>query len=98
MTESTTPAQPNPNQCLVVKRGPYPGAKIPLTKASTIIGDHGKRLISIVHTNDMFRVAAADATVLVTRNGDPLPPVPKRIEDQDILRFRDFEIVCRLRE
>lgn len=80
--------------CLVVTRGHHPGARIAIADTTTVIGEHGKQMIKVERQDQIFTVSAVDATILVTHNGDPLPPVPKQVKHQDILRFADTELMC----
>lgn len=75
-------------------RGPHPGAKIALTMPRTILGDGGQRIVSVRQADFGYLVKAEDPTILVTHNGDPLPPVAKPIQNHDVLRFADVELIC----
>lgn len=79
---------------LVITHGPHPGAKVALDTPTTILGDNGKRIISIRQADFGYLVKAEDPTILVTHNGDPLPPVAKPVQNHDVLRFSDLELIC----
>jgi len=83
---------------LLVVRGNHPGARIALTAGKTVLGEDGNPIICIRKSFGHFSVSTADATVLVTHNGDPLPPAPKGIRNNDSICFRDTELICELDE
>jgi len=83
---------------LLVVRGNHPGARIALTAGKTVLGEDGNPIICIRKSFGHFSVSSADATVLVTHNGDPLPPAPKGIRNNDSICFRDTELICELDE
>jgi|GEM_PF-5816272 len=95
-----THASPHPTNIvtdsLLIVNGSNAGARIALMKGTTLIGEDGNPIICIQKSAGHFSVSAIDATVLVTHNGDPLPPAPKHIGHKDSICFLDSELICEL--
>jgi len=82
-----------PGASLVILAGPNAGSTLVLTDEETIVGMSGERWIKLTLKDADVLIEVLDPTVLVTRNGQPLPPSPTTLADGDTLGARDFEMV-----
>lgn len=89
--DDPTPSEPGAS--LVILAGPNAGATIILTDVETIVGMNGERWLKLTQTSGEVLIEVVDPTVMVTRNGQPLPPTAIALVDGDTLGVHDFEIV-----
>jgi len=78
---------------LVILAGPNAGSTVMLTDEETIVGMNGERWMKLTLQGTDVMIEVLDPTVLVTRNGQQLPPPATALADGDTLGARDFEIV-----
>ncbi len=77
----------------MVLSGPNAGSTIILTDEETVVGMNGERWIKLTQLDNDIAIEVLDPTVLVTRNGHPLPPTAVNLADGDTLGVHDFEII-----
>jgi len=78
---------------LVILAGPNAGSTIILTEEETVVGMNGERWMKLTLDKADVLIEVLDPTVLVTRNGQPLPPTAIALTDGDTLGVENFEMV-----
>jgi len=78
---------------LIILEGPNAGSTIVLKDDLVVLGQDGGRWLQITRERDGFHALALDPTVMVTRNGSPLPPSPQLLSDGDAVGVAEFNMV-----
>lgn len=87
------PSASEPGASLVILAGPNAGSTIILTDEETIVGMNGERWLKLTQRSGDVMIEVVDPTVMVMRNGQPLPPTESALTDGDTLGVHDFEMV-----